>query len=80
MSKNFKANATELFISGNGKPAQPAIPTGYRLVPEQKSERLQLLVRPATKAALRKLSQEQGVSMNELASQILEAYIEERGQ
>lgn len=48
------------------------IKKGYRVVPDNKSERIQLLVRPETKKALRKEAAEKGISMNELVNRILE--------
>lgn len=55
------------------------IPKGFRLVPEYKSERIQLLVRPATKKAIARAAASQGISMNELINSILEEFIERQG-
>ena len=56
------------------------IPKGYRLEKDYKSERMQLLVRPATKEAIRALAAEQGLSMNELVNNIFEEYLEREGK
>lgn len=86
--KSFKTPA-EMFISGaeqtaqeyQAKPAQDAeqgftIPKGYRLAKEYKTERMQLLVRPTTKEAIKKAAAAQGVSMNDLINQLLDEYAE----
>lgn len=84
--KDFKKNTAEMFISVPGKEEQRTdkkevpegfiIPKGYRLERETKSVRLQLLVRPATKEAIKDLAAAQGLSMNDLINSILEEYIE----
>ena len=66
--KSFKSNPAMQFISAAeeeretpqqttapqiGQEAGLSIPKGYRLAPEFKSERMQLLVKPATKEAIR---------------------------
>lgn len=86
MAKSFKKNTAELFISAADEPqATPAaqdgqqgftVPKGYRLEREVKSERMQLLVRPTTKEAIKKAAEAQGVSMNDLVNQILDEYVE----
>lgn len=86
--KSFK-NPAEMFISGAGQEAQAApaqetvqgftIPKGYRLAKEYKTERMQLLVRPATKEAIKKAAAAQGLSMNDLVNQIFDEYIERQG-
>ena len=64
-------------IEGDPYPATVFnIPTGYRLVKEKKSERLQVLIRPNTKDALKKEAAAQGVSVNDLVNIIIEEYIE----
>jgi hypothetical protein len=84
--KDFKKNAAELFISTAEEPAQrPAeqeslsIPKGYKLVKENKSERMQLLVRPTLKEAIRKEAAAQGLTMNDLVNNIFEEYLERTG-
>jgi predicted DNA binding CopG/RHH family protein len=54
-----------------------AIPKGYRLARESKSERLQMLVRPELKEAIKAEAEAQGLSMNELVNNILEEYLAE---
>jgi len=51
------------------------IPKGYRLVKESKTERLQLLVRPATLKRLRRRAEEQDISVNELCNRLFENYV-----
>lgn len=87
MGKNFKKNPAELFISAAEEaPAETqqtpegiTIPKGYKLVKENKSERMQLLVRPATKAAIKAEADAQGLSMNDLINTIFEEYLERKG-
>ena len=89
---NFKKPAAELFISAaepEQKQEQPKkghtslldmnVPKGFRVVKENKTERMQLLVRPTTKENLKKISAAEGVSMNDLVNQIFEDYIERKG-
>ena len=82
--KDFKKNPVEMFISTEEPQETPApegvtIPKGYKLVKENKSERMQLLVRPATKEAIRQAAAAQGISMNDLVNQILDEYAERQG-
>lgn len=85
--KSFKSNAAMQFISTPDEvpeaPAQDAaglaIPKGYKLVKENKSERMQLLVRPGTKEAIKALAAKRGISANELTNTILEQYLEGSG-
>lgn len=87
MKKDFKTNPAELFIStaeeepvkGSETAADVAIPKGYKLVKEYKSERMQLLIRPAIKEGLKREAQEQGLSVNDLANNIFEEYLERKG-
>ncbi len=51
------------------------IPKGYKLVKENKSKRMQLLVRPAIKDAIRAKAKAQGLSMNDLVNNIFEEYL-----
>jgi len=89
--KDFKKNPAEMFISAAEEPkaktpaAEPVqegvvIPKGYRLAPEHKSQRVQLLIKPSTKDAIKEIAEAQGLSMNELINIILEAYIERKGK
>lgn len=54
------------------------IPKGYKLVKENKSQHMQLLVRPAIKNAIKAEAEAQGLSMNDLANNIFEEYLERR--
>lgn len=54
------------------------IPKGYKLVKENKSQRMQILIRPATKNAIKAEAEAQGLSMNDLANNIFEEYLERR--
>ncbi len=87
--KDFKKNPAEMFISAaeeqqeapqDAQAAGFTIPKGYRLEKDYKSERMQLLVRPATKEAIRALAAEQGLSMNDLVNNIFEEYLERQGK
>ena len=86
--KDFKKNTAELFISAAEEkevaPVQQeagvAIPKGYKLVKENKSQRMQLLVRPALKDAIRSEAEAQGLSMNDLVNNIFEEYLERKGK
>lgn len=88
MAKNFKKNTAELFISAADEPQEApqtaqecvTIPKGYKLVKENKSERMQLLVRPALKEAIKQEAEAQGLSMNELVNTIFEEYLERKGR
>lgn len=57
----------------------PKIPLGYRLVPERKSERIQLLIRPSIKKETAKLAKENGKSLNDYIESLLEANITAAG-
>ena len=52
------------------------IPKGMRLVKENKNERVQLLMRPTTKNAIRRMAMEQDISLNEMVHRILDEYVE----
>ena len=86
MAKNFKKNTAELFISAADEPQEApqtaqegfSIPKGYRLAKEYKSERMQLLVLPALKEAIKQEAAAQGLSMNELVNTIFEKYLERK--
>ena len=51
------------------------VPKGYKLAQETKSERLQLLIQPTTKAALKELAAAKSISVNELINMVLKDYI-----
>ena len=86
--KDFKKNTAELFISAAEEREAPqqmqdtgvTIPKGYKLVKENKSQRMQLLVRPALKDAIRAEAEAQGLSMNDLVNNIFEEYLERKGK
>lgn len=86
--KDFKKNAAELFISAADEAQETpqtaqegvTIPKGYKLVKENKSERMQLLVRPTLKEAIKQEAAAQGLSMNDLVNNIFEEYLERKGQ
>ncbi len=89
--KSFRSTATQ-FISEEtrqkidqvqepSKTAQPdfIVPKGYKLAQETKSVRLQLLIQPTTKAALKELAAAKSISVNELINKILKEYISKEG-
>lgn len=86
--KNFKKNAAEMFITAPEGQPEPApatqdsftAPKGYQLIKEYKTERMQIMLRPETKKAVKKAAAAQGLSMNELINQILEEWIEGQGK
>ncbi len=86
--KDFKKNTAELFISAAEEQEAPqqmqntgvTIPKGYKLVKENKSQRMQLLVRPTLKDAIREEAEAQGLSMNDLVNNIFEEYLERKGK
>ena len=86
--KDFKKNPAEIFISAAEEQETPqqmqdtgvTIPKGYKLVKENKSQRMQLLVRPALKDAIRAEAEAQGLSMNDLVNNIFEEYLERKGK
>lgn len=87
--KDFKKNPAEIFISAAEEQETPqqmqdtgvTIPKGYKLVKENKSQRMQLLVRPTLKDAIRAEAEAQGgISMNDLVNNILEEYLERKGK
>ena len=90
--KDFKKNTAEMFLSVPAEEAKAVnadqketpggfvVPKGYRLEKETKSVRLQLLVRPGTKEAIKDLAAQQGLSMNDLINTILEEYLERSGK
>lgn len=52
------------------------VPKGYKIVPETKSARMQLLIKPSTKEELRIAAAKQCTSVNELTNKIIEEYLE----
>lgn len=88
VKKDFKKSTAELFISTADEQEAPqqmqdtgvTIPKGYKLVKENKSQRMQLLVRPALKDAIRAEAEAQGLSMNDLVNNIFEEYLERKGE
>lgn len=65
---------------GREFPQDTPVPKGYKLVKENKSERLQLLIRPFAKKELKKLADAQNMSVNDLVNGLLEDYIERQGK
>ncbi len=57
------------------KEPQEAVPVGYRITPEPKSKRLNLLIRPSVYDALKQNAIVQNVSVNQLINEILQNYI-----
>lgn len=85
--KSFKNPAMQFISTADAEGQQEApqtaqegfsIPKGYKLVRENKSERMQLLVRPALKKAIKQEAEAQGLSMNELVNTIFEKYLERK--
>lgn len=58
-----------------GKGALPPAPEGYIWVKENKSVRMQLLVRPSTREGIEKLAEQNNQSMNDYINDILEREI-----
>lgn len=76
--KNFKNPAEQFISTAQEAPQMAAVyeaPAGYRLTRESKSRRLQLLIRQYTYDGLKQSAAEQGISLNELANRIFEAYL-----
>lgn len=80
--KSFKAT-TDLFFGLGATPEEEpspapdpivpeAIPAGYTLKKEAKTDRLQILLRPTTHKALKKLAKKTRKSKNELISEAIE--------
>ena len=88
MKKAFKRDTSELFISSSEEQEAPqqtketgaAIPKGYRIVKENKSQRLHILVRPTLKNAIKEEAAEQGLSTNDLINNIFEEYLKRKGK
>lgn len=81
MQKNFKIPANAFLTTDHQEPKEDVesfkVPEGYKLSRLNKSERLQLLVRPDTKTNIKQIAARKGLSMNDLVNQILEAYVNE---
>lgn len=84
--KNFKENPTAFFISdpepevpaqapADGDIEKIAVPLGYKIVPEAKSRRTQILVRPTMFDAFRRACDAERVSVNEKINQLMEDYL-----
>lgn len=82
--KSFKTPAMQFIDAPEETQAAEAagfqIPKGYRLEREFKSVRMQLLVRPSTKEAIKREAAAQGVSMNDLINKLLDEYAERLGK
>ena len=85
--KNFKNPAMQFISTADAEEQQEAqqqegvtIPKGYKLVKENKSQRMQLLVRPTLKDAIKAEAAAQGLSMNDLVNNIFEEYLERQGK
>ena len=85
--KTFKKNASELFLSEEQEAPEKAVTPVMQnkgdvtispweeIRPQSKSIRLQVLIRPATKEALKKEADQKGCSVNELINNVLEDHI-----
>lgn len=84
--KNFKGAADMFFSSVKMQQEAPqgqnnfTVPKGYKLTKESKSVRMTILIRPTTKEALQRVTDSQGISMNELINQLIENYLEGQGK
>lgn len=83
--KDFKT-ASELFLTPQEPAQKPegsalegpeaaAIPDGYKIIREAKTERLQILIRPTTHEKLKHIAAETGQSKNEIINNLIENYI-----
>lgn len=54
------------------------VPKGFKLVPETKDARMQVLLKPSTKEGLRRAAHEEYTSVNELVNTILVEWLERR--
>lgn len=83
--KSFKNNPALSFISAaeaeQTEEAQQGfvVPKGYRLMPICKTERMQLLVTPEFKLAVKRAAASQGISMNEFMNNVIEEYLKGQG-
>lgn len=83
--KNFAADPTKMFITSEtlasdpeDQKKDPGIPGGMRLVPELKSERTNLLLRPSLKKGLKAAADARGTSLNDLINDIISDYLKEK--
>lgn len=83
--KDFKKSTAELFMTSPDEPVEVApveviekapatVEKGYQIIPEYKTERLQLLLKPSTKKDLKRIAERDRISVNELINKILEDY------
>lgn len=61
-------------------PENIEIPFGYELRPQKRTRRLQLLTIPAIYDELKRIADNEGVSVNELCNDIFMEYLKERGK
>lgn len=87
--KDFKQTTAAAFISTaepkekpkpKTEPKGAEVPRGYKIVPETKSSRVQLLIPPTLKEDLKALADQEGTSLNEIANEALQQYIERKGK
>lgn len=57
------------------KPATSAVPAGFKLAPESKTKRLNLLIQPSLFESAQKQAAKEGVSVNELIHIALREYL-----
>lgn len=78
MVKKFNSDASDAFLSaGKTESTEEEIgaPKGYRLMPEAKSARLQLLVTPSTKEDLQRIADLEGRSLNAVCNDAIQEYL-----
>ena len=51
------------------------VPEGYKLVPESKTARVQLLLTPTMKANVKRVAEEKGISINQLYEDVMMEYL-----
>ena len=85
--KDFKQTTAAAFISTaepkpkpKTEPKGAEVPKGYKIVPETKSSRVQLLIPPTLKEDLKALADQEGTSLNEIANEALQQYVERKGK
>lgn len=89
--KDFKQTTAAAFISTaepkekpkpkpKTEPKGAEVPRGYKIVPETKSSRVQLLIPPTLKEDLKALADQEGISLNEIANEALQQYVERKGK
>jgi len=76
--KSFKDSPALRFVSSHEPDTPPAAdaatPAPAAALPETKSKRFNMLMRPSLFARLKRASQERGISVNELIHGVLEEY------